>query len=1004
MLTQDSDAFSTFLDSVPGLQVLRENPESVSPNEHEELQKRILDSVSRCLQDEAKSGKTTWISELAGFNYKNQNGVSDAQFIARLLLDHAIQRPWIIETPFINNITQTLRKCEIESPKPLTCSLCTAHADCDSLPSLAKRHGHVPSTFKESSTARKLVQVGIPHLSTAPPDMQLAFDIDAHLGVSGFNPLGETASQLTTHETSQYQAIDCEPEDISKNLLLQNFRDHVRFDHIQDDSSTHRARITFRPQSSPRRGPSQPSISHDDAPLEKILAMITGTLLRLKHALARCQEEGKCLLGIPFLQRQQEWDNSQGTHEVLLLEIIRVEDFQQFCESFEQLKDIWLRQNDRILDGMAFALGGVALLTAPITLIASFAMGVAVTTHAFYNFDAYRKKYQIQSRAIEALSKSLAIVFQAAGLETSGSDFTKLRLGELRDKGKLIHFISLAVQCMSLAVQSSAQGLCSPTEFSFLEHGVDEFVLEGTDDGLHISATMQPLTCLGDMLGRFVLVFGPSPPSPFCPGARLDLVAPVQSILSVWGPAELGLVCRDGDYGIAEIHIGRGRLRPHREIADTQHLDPPRWHWESDDACNLLHTALGEFETRWRPVDLTTRIRVGVLSANSPIQVLVQHNTLTQNLGEYPGSFSPIGPCWVNHTCPYANETSDGKRRHLMQGNRHLQELGTHRSYSQFAGCDIGAQAGQYVVGQVMWRRDWKPAVVMKDTLLDASQSSVELLRKLDKNCALLVSSCTRLMARARLRDLVALAGPLLYPDLFPRMGTLTPEASVIGIVQALRGNDNFVDWASNQRDASGNILRDQFKDLILSVLHRLRLSGIRPTKDFDIAWISPRDPIAAIRTSCVTNPWLYLLEDGPNTSTFACITPLCLEVTSQTCAAAPCGRPTLCSFSDGLGNFALSTCVLVLPGEHGSGQGQANQQANLTLEVGRRYFLDSTHPSIVAKVCEDGGPQHLPRLTVEVRNTVVGLLRRIIGRNDSRYIRESNADQAIPCLVSGAE
>lgn len=980
--TQGSEAFSAFVNSIPGLsrrlERLREFPDDDTRGEREIIWTTLLDFVQSSLTAEVQSGTETWISELAGFNYYGKDGVDDAEFITKLLLDHAIERPWIIEAPFMNNVVDILEKRENKPPNFYTSGLCTAHHDCHALNSLVQRHGRVP-TDPKGSTAKALVWATIPQVSQNPQGEQLVFDVDSYLGIAGIIPLKVRESRRAIpHER---QVIDSNNA-ILKHTFLREFRDHVKFDDPQGDASRCRARLTFQSQSNPLyRYQTSETIWQNDGQGRRMLNRITAMIRQLECVLIRCQEDGKCLLGIPFLKRGRS-TSQQLDDEVLSLEMLSITDVKRFFLSFRKLEDAWsthiIRKpgNAQILAALGSGVLGLSL--APFTAGVSLAMVPALAYGAYQASSSH-----LQNEAIKALSSSLTAVFRATGLEFTGLGFTSF--GKSESMLHILHYSSLAVQCMSLAVQSSVRGLGSPMEFSFLENGVAEFILEGTNMGRKIFATMQPLTCLDGMLGQSVLVFGASPHNP---AARMDLVASLQDMLSVWGQGELGLIRRDDNpqsYGIAEVYIGGGRLRPH---GDFQSL-PPRWHWESVDAYGDIVPV--EYQSDGRLIDLDTRIRIGALDANLPIQVSVETDTLVKDLAEYPGSFPPIGPCQENRNCTHANETCDTERRVLMSTNRHLQELGTHRSYSQFAGYDIGAQAGQYVVGQVMWRQDRKRATVMKDTLLDETQSPVELLKKLDKTCGLLVSSCTRVMSRARLRDLVAFAGPLLHPDSFPCI-----------IVQALQGNDRFLTWASSQMDDSGKVLRDsdKFKALILGVLQTLSCTGIRPTKDFEVAWISPCESTKAIRTPCGGNQWLYLFKDGPNTATFACITPLCLETQSQKCAGLQ-GGPPQCSFSNGLGNFALSTRVLLLLGEH-AGQGQANPQANLTLEVGRRYFLDSTTLRIVAKVCEESESAYIVK--IKESKIMMGVLHRLVERGDSRFIRESNDDLAIPCLISGAE
>jgi hypothetical protein len=975
------EALSAFLNSIPGLsqrlERVHEFPGDETEGDREVISAMLLEVVKRSLRDEARSGTETWISELADFNYSSKDGIDDAEFVTKLVLDHAIERPWILEAPFMHNAVSILETREHRPPDLHMYGLCMFHDDCNSLKSLALRHGSVPDSFS-GPRAKEFLSVAIPQLLDNPKSEQLMFAVDSYLGIAGVLPISIRGLHLA--RPHGVQMVDSNTSATFKSVFLREFRDHVKFGHPFGDGSKCSARVSFQAQNTNQ---TRQLLQPNDVELElRILIRISTMVRQLECALARCQENGQCLFGIPFLKRDissiQLLDD-----EVLSLEILSTKAVKRFTLAFKELERAWA--NHRRLDFKYFGVLGVLFFE----LV--FTTGLAGILALLFLVYSYWTTWWRTQEAIKNLLKALTDVFRVVGLDFTGFGFTGL--DQSGHRSEVLHYSSLAVQCMSLALQSSVRRLSLPMKFSFLENSVTEFILEGTNVGEQVIATMQQPTCLAGMLGHAVMVFGRSP---YISPVRLDIEMTLQDMLSVWGPGELSLIRHENDaqsYDVAEVHIGGGRLRPHE---DSQSL-PRIWHWEPVDRYNGPFSV--DHQSQKKLVDINTRIRIGVSNTTVPTQASVDADPPERDCTGYPGSFVPIGPCRLNISCVHANAACDVKRRALMLTSRFYKDLGTHGAYNQFVGFDIGAQVGQYVGGQAVGRWDSSPAWTAKDALLDTNQSPVELIKKLDKTCGLLVSSCTRVMSRARLRDLVALAGPLLNPGLFPCLDGLDPDKSRATIVQALRGNDQFLTWASAQLDDTGRPLRDsnEFKQLVLSVLRTLGCTGIRPTKMFEVAWISPSPATKAIQTPCDKNSWLYFFEDGPNTATFACVTPLCLETEQLRCTGLQ-DVPHPCSLIDGLGSFVLSTSVILLLGEH-AGPEQTTQRSNLTLQIGRRYFLDSITHNIVAKVRERSGSEYVVRL--KEHNIIEGLLYRIVIKGDGRFIRESMDDEAISCLVS---
>jgi hypothetical protein len=266
-----------------------------------------------------------------------------------------------------------------------------------------------------------------------------------------------------------------------------------------------------------------------------------------------------------------------------------------------------------------------------------------------------------------------------------------------------------------------------------------------------------------------------------------------------------------------------------------------------------------------------------------------------------------VGPAHENTACRHTSSSADAVRRRDMAGS--LTNIGTHEEYYRTAGYEVGVHVGSYVLSQFNHQRERMQAKTTRNTLLDPGQGLGNVLANLDRPYGLFISSCTSVMSRARLRDLVAFVGPILHRDCFPLLRNATLDASITTLTDQLQGEGDFWHWASGQLDDNNRPLDQSTKlqQLVHAVLRTLRSTGVTPTDLFEVAWISRRMVVASVRAACRDTPWLRFFSDGEHMATFACVTPCCLEIPGKLCH-----RPdhTTCSLRVGLSEFALSTRV----------------------------------------------------------------------------------------------
>ncbi|RYP52012.1 hypothetical protein DL769_010733 [Monosporascus sp. CRB-8-3] len=336
------------------------------------------------------------------------------------------------------------------------------------------------------------------------------------------------------------------------------------------------------------------------------------------------------------------------------------------------------------------------------------------------------------------------------------------------------------------------------------------------------------------MLRHKVLVFGVDSVDN---SETFDLVSSIREVLLLWGPGELEVgrcISRGGaeHFTVNAAEIGGGVLQP---VKDNPEQLFPMWHW-SADGLPAADTGLGQ------PVDLDTRIRIGQPSASNlalgPSASMAAQADYTacaehqaSNATSYAQTlcqFYPVGPARENPSCPYANLEADITRRGDMA--EFLKEPGTHEPYYETTGYDVGSQLGSHAMLQFMMKRERRPASNVKCVLLRQEQSPEEVLANLDKVCGLIISNCTDVMARARVRDLVAFVGPVLHKGKFPILKKHPNlDESIRIIIRALQDTENFSEWASTQTDQEDKPLSQSpmLRDLVLAVLWTLGKTGL---------------------------------------------------------------------------------------------------------------------------------------------------------------------------------
>ena len=181
-------------------------------------------------------------------------------------------------------------------------------------------------------------------------------------------------------------------------------------------------------------------------------------------------------------------------------------------------------------------------------------------------------------------------------------------------------------------------------------------------------------------------------------------------------------------------------------------------------------------------------------------------------------------------------------------------------------------------------------------------------------------------------------------------------------------------------------------KNLTSRVLTQLRFTGIRSEigDNFRIGWVLRKDLSRCIDIPIAgANLWARILADSPEQATFACITPECLQSTSQEhrCQNKP---PESWAFKR---KFQLSTKVRAYTVVSGASPSRCE------LVVGKAYWIGPIAAMLLAEFTQK--PSCEKHFLVRGSKLPLKTFRRLI---DRPWIKEIDGNAAEACLISSAE
>lgn len=389
---------------------------------------------------------------------------------------------------------------------------------------------------------------------------------------------------------------------------------------------------------------------------------------------------------------------------------------------------------------------------------------------------------------------------------------------------------AMAVQIISLGVLCYSQGHTGKLHPSCLVDPVEEVHLLGTEDetSQHIVVKLVHLTCLGNMLDNPVLAFSVSNNDDIRldKSVKYDLWASPEDLVDVWGPARF--VTSEADpRSILAIEIGGGTVMLNSEESSKSH-----WKIGASSYQNCI------------PFTAADRMRIGVVQ--------------------------------VNRRCPL----NEDKSWRLELNNACIQHLGTMENSWELQEVQAGLQGGQYAVLQFNATYAKQNGITLKQKQLMLAFNEIDLAF-LNSMCGLQISLCTGVARRVALRQLLAdvmvpfvesrLQKPQYWEELKARQA----------IVENLSG-PNIETWFSRLPIP----LQTTVVQIIRSMLELLKDTGIdKNGEELVIAWVRKDSPYSCFKLRCEkTSLWARILADSPDCATFACITPLCLEIENYKC------------------------------------------------------------------------------------------------------------------------
>jgi hypothetical protein len=527
-----------------------------------------------------------------------------------------------------------------------------------------------------------------------------------------------------------------------------------------------------------------------------------------------------------------------------------------------------------------------------------------------------------------------------------------------------LHHTTTCIQILCLGLQSFVQSHVGMPHFSIMDREAKEVYLDGCrfsglrQTGGRIVAHLQDLTCFGDMIKSPVLVFQDCPETlsftlgneaPYLyDGTPCDLNCSLEDIIYIWGDRRSGFADTDTSEApstLTYISIGRG-------ILYETHDDGQLWHWmsEKDPAFSRTIETLQKTH-RERSIQRQEKIRVGAMS--------------------------------VNQQCPLSS--GEGQRVLYRMLRDHIKSLQAFAPYWELESKQGGISGGQYVVPQFMLGWNKVQGHTEKQNLLNPCNNT--LLPELSNLYGLQVSLCTGLLYRVPLQKLIASRMKSYIKSRGPPVREWFKLEKTWGISKAFDQSD-LQQWFHELPEE----LHEAAWLLVREILYQLQHTGIDQENNLRIGWAQENTALKCLKIKCGGhNSWAKILTDSPDTVTFACVEPICMQSPSlrHRCPENLPPKPYNPCRPFQLHTKVRPLCVVDDP---------AVVWDKWTLQPGQNYWIG---PQDLMMLAEANLKGEVWQLSVRQSKMPAHLFRRI---NNRVMLRETNDEGAVECFVGVRE
>ncbi|KAI8930723.1 hypothetical protein NX059_012332 [Plenodomus lindquistii] len=408
-----------------------------------------------------------------------------------------------------------------------------------------------------------------------------------------------------------------------------------------------------------------------------------------------------------------------------------------------------------------------------------------------------------------------------------------------------LQICSLATQVVCLGFLSYTQAHAGTIRPFFLDTSLKKIRLLGnsasTDGNAWIEASLNNLTCFGDMIQSQVLTFNLIQPRisslPITEGTIYNLCTNASELLDTWGPGKFFI--RGTDRMPFAIQIGSGFVYASDSTGNN------KFHWSKNVSIESLPQIA---------LDPLSKIIIGT-------QVVVNGNCEIDT-----------NRCWTT-------------------SSQFLEPLGPFGTHWELDERQFGMPAGNYVMVQAIAGSHKLPGLTLKQHRLQ--QDDDMLIPFLDNIWAVQVSFCTRVARRVPLREMIADLLPVFAIASSSHAGAdLWEELLKVDIINAFRHNNirNLLVKLSSQ-------LRQHVLAMIRRIFQILQQTGLdREGKILVVAWPHEHELFRCFRIACEREcSWAGVLADSEDSATFAYITTRCFETEKIKCSGpSPTWRSTV--------------------------------------------------------------------------------------------------------------